>query len=134
MNVSALADTINALPAVKAGSIRFWGDWFGRPYDNHHRVLRCSAVGETLLVEFHDGELLTIQAPEGVTVDADVFRVKNAKLVRWDWYRYGRPRSAANRCFYEYVRDGSGIEVTTNVERRERAFAPSPTENAVEIV
>jgi hypothetical protein len=43
---------------------------------------RCSAAGEALLVEFDDGELLTIRAPEGVTVDADVFRVKDAQLVR----------------------------------------------------
>jgi hypothetical protein len=26
------------LPHVKAGTLRFFGEWFGRPYDNMHAI------------------------------------------------------------------------------------------------
>ena len=134
MNVSALASEINALSAVKAGTIRFWGEWFGKPYDNYHKVVRCSAADASLVIEFDEGELLTIRDPEGVNISADVFSVRNATLVRWEWFYYGRAQSTGKRYFYEYVRDGSQITGSTNVDWYQPVLAPSSTENAVEIL
>lgn len=122
------------MSAVKAGSLRFWGEWFGKPYDNYHRIVRCTAADMSLVIEFDEGELLTIRDPEGVTVSADAFSVKDATLVRWEWFYYGRPRSPGNRYFYEYVRDGSKITGSTNVDWYTPLLAPSAAENAVEIL
>src|SRR3981081_4554117 len=36
-----IADRIHkAIPHVKKGSLRFWGEWFGRPHDNIHTLVR----------------------------------------------------------------------------------------------
>jgi len=134
MDLSVLAGKINALSAVKAGTLRFWGEWFGKPYDNYHKIVRCSAVEASLVIEFDEGELLTIRDPDGVTANADVFCVKNATLVRWEWFYYGRAASADNRYFYEYVRDGSKITGSTNVDWYKLVLSPLVNENAVEIL
>ncbi len=134
MDVSALARSINALSAVKAGTLRFWGEWFGKPYDNYHRVVRCLAADVSLVIEFDGGEQLTIRDPEGVTVNSDVFCVKDATVVRWEWFYYGRAPSAENRYFYEYVRDGSKVTASSNVDWYAPTFSPSVAENAVEIL
>ena len=35
----SIADRISAaLPNIKAGSLRIWGEWFGKPYDNFHTI------------------------------------------------------------------------------------------------
>ena len=134
MDTSALARSINTLSAVKAGTLRFWGDWFGKPHDNFHQVVRCSAVDASLVIEFDQGEQLTIHDPEGVTVNSEVFCIKNATLVRWEWFYYGRSRSAENRYFCEYVCDGSKITTSTNIDWYTPTFSPSVAESAVEIL
>jgi hypothetical protein len=34
----------NLLRHVKRGTLRFWGEWFGRQYDNIHIVVSCDAT------------------------------------------------------------------------------------------
>jgi hypothetical protein len=134
MNVDALASAISAEPAVKSGSLRFWGEWFGRPYDNVHRVVRCVAEGDSLVVEFDAGERLTVRSPEGVTANRNAFCIRNATLVRWEWFYHGRPRAPENRYFCEYVRNGLRITASTNVDWYKPVQALSVDENAVEIL
>jgi len=134
MKLEALATAINEQPELKSGSVRFWGEWFGKPYDNVHRVIRCSVDGSSLVVEFDDGERLTIRNPEGVTANREMFCVRNATLVRWEWFYYGRPHTPENRYFYEYVRSGSRVTGTTNVDWYNPTLAPSVEQNAVEIL
>jgi hypothetical protein len=31
----------NAIPNIKPGTMRFWGEWFGKPYDNQHKLVKC---------------------------------------------------------------------------------------------
>ena len=98
------------LPNVKAGSLRFWGEWFGRPYDNQHRIMRCWDKEESILFEFDQGEILEIDRPEDLQVSADAFSVRSAARVRWQWYHYGRPQLPENLCCKELAREDSRIE------------------------
>jgi hypothetical protein len=134
MDVSALARRINAMQNVKAGSLRFWGEWFGKPYDNQHRVVGCRSEESSLVLDFDGAETLTIDDPEGVQIGPDVFSVADATAVRWEWFYYGRSHTPQNRYFYEFVRTDSGIEASTNVDWCELTLAPSPTASAVEIL
>src|SRR5689334_4920571 len=84
------------LPGAKSCSLTFWGDWFGRPMDNTHRIVRCSANGDSLRLWFDEGETLTLDSPVGFDVSKDVFWVNDAALVRWEWFYYGRPKTPAN--------------------------------------
>ncbi len=134
MDVSAIASQINAVPNLKAGSLRFWGEWFGKPYDNQHTVVGCRSEGSTLVLDFDGAETLRIDDPKGVQFNPKVFSVADATAVRWEWFYYGRPHTPGNRYFYAFVRSDSRITASTNVDWYKPNLAPSATEKAVEIL
>ena len=105
-----------ALPNVKSGTLRFWGSWFGRPYDDSHRIVSCELQGEELRVHFNDGEVLRVWAPRRATIDENNFRILEASRVRWEWFYYGRPKSPANLYFEDFTRQGTQISTGTNVD------------------
>jgi hypothetical protein len=54
------ADQIRAAnPNVKSGTLRFRGHWFGRPYDNYHRLVGCDSEFDVLKLYFNEGEVLS---------------------------------------------------------------------------
>jgi hypothetical protein len=135
LSAASIADRINAtLPNVKAGSLRMWGEWFGRPHDNFHTMKRCSTAGSTLMLEFDDGEILTVESPEGLEVSSTVFAIRSASAVRWEWFYYGRPHLAGNRYYYQFVRSGSCVEAETNVDWYRPNLSPSANQNAAELL
>jgi len=126
-----LADRIRrALPNVKIGSLRFWGHWFGRPYDAWHQITRCEAEDNLLRIFFNEDEVLSVWGPSGLEVSRSTFRIHAADRVRWEWFYYGRPKTARNLCFLEFVRSDEGISSTTNVD----SHSLDPTEPAVAIL
>jgi hypothetical protein len=130
-----IAESIGrALPEVKSGTLRFWGQWFGRPYDNCHRIVACEAASEVLRVRFTEGEVLSVWAPRGATIDANTFRIADAARVRWEWFSYGRPKTAENLYFEEFVKDGHVVSAATNVDWRTPKLRPDPSHPAVEIL
>jgi hypothetical protein len=134
VDAQLIAKRINAASALKAGSLRFWGDWFGKPHDNWHKIVRCSADGNALRIEFNDGEKLIVVEPEGLELSASTFAIRNAAAVRWEWFYYGRPQTAESLYFYEYKRSGAKIDATTNVDWYNPKLSPNSGENAVEIL
>lgn len=105
----AIAECIvRLLPHVKAGSLRFWGIWFGRPYDNVHAMAGCEASGDLLTVTFDRGEVLRIWSPRGATVTHDLFRIAEAERIRWEWDGYGAAPSSEGAIFWEMWRDQNG--------------------------
>jgi hypothetical protein len=135
MNADFIADRINAaLPNAKAGSLRMWGEWFGKPYDNFHSINRSSAVGSTLMLEFDGGETLTIENPEGLEISDTIFSIRSASAVRWEWFYYGRPHTEENRYYYQFARSGSGVEAQSNVDWYKPNLSPSPDKNAAELL
>lgn len=134
MDIGALAHKINSQSNIKAGTLRFWGEWFGKPYDNYHRISQCTAVGESLIIEFEGGEQLKIEKPHGITASAEEFCVIDAEVVRWEWHYYGRPKTAQNLYFIEYVKKGSLISGSSNVDWYSPKFEPSVTEKAIELL
>ena len=93
-------------PSILSGSLTFWGEWFGRPNDNVHKILGCLSFSEEDLVVllFDGGERLWLWGAEGVVANAQAFVVQAASQVRWEWYWYGAvPRPDALQ-FREYER------------------------------
>jgi hypothetical protein len=90
-----------ALPGVKRGSLRFWGNWFGRPYDNSHLIVSCKAVGDSLVLVFDQGETLTVKSPRRLALTQKKFKIRNADLLKLEWYSYGEPRIASSLCTLE---------------------------------
>jgi hypothetical protein len=116
MNEAAkIVDQIQrALPRVKRGSLRFWGNWLGRPYDNSHSLVGCEAQQDILRMHFHEDEVLTVWFPKRFTLDDSTFRINDAERVRWEWFYYGRPKTDANRFFRDFMKTGETVVASTN--------------------
>jgi hypothetical protein len=128
-------DQINkALPDIKRGTLRFWGDWFGRPHDNLHRLVSCECAQDVLTLHFDESEILCVWDPKALTIDRETFQIADADRVRWEWFDYGRPKTAANLYFLEYVKSLDAILATTNVDWYEPHFKTIRTAAAVEIL
>src|SRR5277367_2653340 len=106
------------LPRIKSGSLRFWGQWFGKPYDNWYQVTACDADGDLLRIHFPDKETLSVWRPRDAVVDEQTFRIGDADRVRWDWSYYGsEPGLPATGEFLEFTRTATGIIATASRQR-----------------
>lgn len=69
-------------------SIELPGRWFGRPFDNMHRLTWASSGPHRTILEF-DGQLaLLLVEPAGIVVDGDVAAITATRIVL-DWREYG---------------------------------------------
>jgi len=122
------------LGELKGGSLRIFGDWFGRPHDNLHTIIGADSEDNCLIVRFDNCEELRIWEPSGAKIDESNFIIAKAKRVRWEWYYYGRPQLPENRYFLDYVASGETITGDTNVDWYQHPFQTSVTSPAVELV
>jgi len=130
-----IADRIReAIPTVKRGTLRFWGEWFGRPYDNIHTLTKCAIEEDCLRLFFDQGESLLICSPQGISLDETTFRIRTAARVRWEWFYYGRPRVPANLYFIEFEKCDEDVTASTNIDFYTPNFKPSTQHPAVEIL
>lgn len=124
----------DAIPGMKGGTLRFWGEWFGRPNDNWHHMVGAEAEDSILRLSFGEGEVLTIWEASGLDVTERTFRIGDAARVRWEWHYYGRPKTAENRYFMDFTKTANRITATTNVDWYVPEMKPSPSFPAVEIL
>jgi len=129
------------LSDIEPGTLRFWGEWFGRPYDNSHQLIGCDAPKIDLLrMHFNESELLSVWSPRDLYIGPSrqrsrpILRIMDAVRIRWEWFYYGRPHIATNRYFNEFVKTSNGIKGTTNVDWNVPNLKPVITEPAVEIL
>jgi hypothetical protein len=136
MNESArIAEQIKKmLPGVKAGTLRFWGVWFGRPHDNVHTLLECDAIDAVLRMRFNEDEILTLWFPQGLTMDDSTFQISDAERVRWEWFYYGRSRTDENRFFYDFIKTGKSVVASSNVNWSQPKMRTNRSLPAVEIL
>ena len=122
------------LPRIKnAGTLRFFGVWFGRPMDNLHRIVSCVAEGAVLRLGFEHGEQLSIWSPRGLEADAKRFRIAEAAQVRWEWTAFGQPRAERHRQFMEFRSEAGAVTLATNRPGPLPAERPSAACPAVEL-
>ncbi len=108
------------------GSICFYGDWFGKPGDNFHKIKEYSFDGEILVIIFNSGERLIVLEPSVVNNSETEFSIGNAKRVKWSWYPYGGAEKEMEKISYE-LRDGKVYKISKYgeqiIERKEPYFA-----------
>jgi hypothetical protein len=95
------------------GAIRFWGDWFGRPYDNIHRVTYAvyNEDSDTLVLTFEEYEECVACSPTGITSTEDTFFIADAKSVSWSWYYYGREPVKENMYRIQYTKENENTVI-----------------------
>ena len=109
-----------------------FGDWFGRPMDNVHRVTDAAADDERLILSFNNGETLTVWNPSGYSTEGYTIRIANADRVRWEWFYYGRDHKPENLLFHDY-RQSDGQVVVARSHGSDNPGA-SINEPAVELI
>ena len=107
-----MAQTINrAPPQLKHGSLQFFGEWFGRPGDNNHSIVAAEANENRLRLTFDDDETLDVWDPKELELESDqLFVIRSASRVRWEWCSYGEPKTPDNRHYIEYRNDDNAIQ------------------------
>jgi hypothetical protein len=129
-----IADLIGAaLPDIKCGSLRVWGVWFGRPYDNRHGIRSCNAVGNTLRIVFNEDEVLSVFSPQRACIDSATFRIEDAEKVLWEWFSYGCPKTRENQHFLEFTKNEVGV-VAARTNDVVGVLEPSGSQPAVEML
>jgi hypothetical protein len=105
-----------ALPSAKRGTLRIWGQWFGRPYDNLHIPIAYTAFDEGLRFVFNEDEVLTIWKPQFLVLNEAKFEISKAVRVRWEWYWYGGPKTASNLKYLDYAQSVDRAELSSNAD------------------
>lgn len=85
----------------EGGSLCFYGDWFGRPGDNYHRVRGYSLQDNVLEIVFDQWERLIVFEPVGIVNTENEFVIQQAKKIKWSWYPYGSSEKEMNKISYE---------------------------------
>jgi hypothetical protein len=124
-------EIMQVLPNVKSGSLRFFGEWFGRPYDNNHTIVDAAAEENDLTVQFDGDEALTVSNPSDVRISENEFEIGSATRVLWKWYYYGREKVPENLRFEKFEVVENKIHVSHNIEWYEPDFRPTLSEPAV---
>jgi hypothetical protein len=80
-----------SLTIEHSGTLRFWGDWFGRPMDNVHIVteVRLDEKDNKLTLRFSNNEVCTIFDPVNIVSTDKQFCILDASKITWQWYSYG---------------------------------------------
>lgn len=123
-----------ALPEITPGTMRFWGVWFGRPYDGAHRIVASEHDHGVLRLRFHNDEQLTVWSPIGLELNSSKFRIRDAERVLWEFIYAGRPRTDANRFFYDFAKTPQAIVGSSNVNWFTPDLKTDPALPAVEML
>lgn len=115
-------DLLNAihgrLDELRAGTLTFWGHWFGKPYDNLHRIVGADVVDEALIVYFDHAETLIIDSPRDWSLEGGRLVVGDADRVRFQWFYYGRLPTVETLNHREYLKLGTEICFTAHDKTR----------------
>jgi len=98
------------------GTMRFWGDWFGRPMDNYHKVVKAVYNEESniLVMTFDNEEECTVYSPVGISSTKKSFYIEDADVVVWLWYYYGKERTKENRFQIQYTKENEDTVICQN--------------------
>jgi len=102
---------------INGGTLRFWGNWFGRPMDNYHEVKNAEFDKETKILKLtlNEDELITVWNPSKIQIGQKELRIKKADKILLEWYSYGAEKTEENFLFDSYTHNGFKIDFSTNL-------------------
>ncbi len=78
---------------VGGASLQLPSGWFGRPFDNLHRLTSGTVAADRLLLVLDDQLLLSLAHPRTVVYDQKNLRLSGFDHATWDWDEYGGGKS-----------------------------------------
>lgn len=119
----------------QGGSFRIFGDWFGKPHDNHHEIIEADYDEKLnkLTLGFKEGEKLEIYNPKHIFEASTFLKIVQADRVKLTWFDYDKTRSTKNQYFLDYKLTGKKITTETDVDWYKPVFDVSLAEPALMI-
>jgi len=102
MDANEFSKIINFLKEKPGGTLRFYGEWLGRPYDNYHKILECNFNEGILIIKFYDGELIKIWNPNNIVFNDNELIINESTSVEFIRYYYGKPKTDVNSIINRY--------------------------------
>ena len=101
---------------MKGGSLCFYGHWFGRPYDNYHKLnlVTFDTFTNTLTFTFDEKETLSILNPKNISEFGNKLTIDSADRVYWEWFSYGNPYTKDNLYHIEITRQDDSLTGQSN--------------------
>lgn len=104
---------------IEGGSLCIWGEWFGRPYDNSHKVKSVRWEECEIIIYFDQDESLYISNPSNIINEDKQLCIGEASKILFTWYYYGKPRTYENLYVRQYTKDTDGTIVRAEGKRRD---------------
>ena len=104
---------------INGGSLCIWGEWFGRPYDNFHRVKSVRWERDKIVIDFAQGESLYISNPKNIVNEEKQLLIGDASKVLFVWYYYGKEQTYENMYVRQYNKDSDGNILRSEGRRRD---------------
>lgn len=121
---------------INGGTLRFWGNWFGKPMDNYHEIKNVEFDnGKNILtLTLGEDEKLKIWNPSNLEIGRKELRIKNADKILFEWHLYGENKTGENLRFESYKNNGISIEFTTDFMPEKRNVECHKSEPALSII
>lgn len=102
----------------KGGTFRIFNDWFGKPYDNFHKIESAEFNKESkcLTLNFNEGEQLEIYNPIDIFEASTFLKVVKADRIKLTWFYYGKAQTKKNQYFLNYRLKDEKIMTDTDVD------------------
>lgn len=84
--VSAL---VSWFGGVGGASLKLPNGWFGRPFDNLHRLTAAQVDGNEMVLVLDDMQRMSISTPASIRVEPKSASLIGASRVEWRWVEYG---------------------------------------------
>ena len=97
---------------TKGGSLFFFGEAFGRPYDNNHKIKSIHYDGELLVICFEQWEELFVYNPQDIESTEKELRISSASKLKWRYIPYGN-HSGYRTIIYE-CKDGQVFKTVSD--------------------
>ena len=116
---------------INGGTLRFWGNWFGKPMDNYHEIESVEFDNEKniLILTLNEEEKLKIWNPSNLEIGKKELRIKNADKILFEWHLYGEDKIAENLKFESYINNGINIKFETDYiaeKRNDKCYKSEP--------
>jgi hypothetical protein len=121
---------------INGGTIRFWGNWFGKPMDNYHEIenVEFDKTNNILILTLNDGEKITLWNPSDLEIGHKELRIKKADKILFEWHLYGENKIGENLRFESYKNNGLSIEFETDFMPEKRNVVCHKSEPALSII
>jgi hypothetical protein len=97
-----LTKIINNLAEKPGGTLRFYGKWYRRPYDNYHMISECIFKDGILDINFDAGETIKIWNPNNIIFNTKELIIKHSTCVEFIRYNFGEKQTKENLLIDRY--------------------------------